>query len=404
MKIAILGYGTVGQGVARVLTENADIIEENAGEKIEVRRILDLREFPNDPFADKVTHDFGDILKDREIGIVVETMGGLEPAGSFTSRLLSSGRSVVTSNKELVASHGAEFLELAAANNANYMFEASVGGGIPIIRTLRDSLVADNITGIEGILNGTTNYMLTAMRDENTDYAAALKKAQELGYAERDPSADVEGWDCCRKIAILTSLVLGKQVDYRDVSTKGITGVETADFKYAAAFGADIKLLGVSKTNSRGTCAFVAPVMVSGKSIFCSVNDVYNAVLFKGNMLGNVTLCGKGAGMLPTASAVVSDVIDETRNYGKHVPVKWSREKAELLDLGTYKSRFFIRALGSADEEGLKARLIFGDIQFADPKDIYGEYGFLTPGMTVEDVAGRCQKLDGYISWMFYEG
>ena len=247
IRIAVLGYGTVGSGVVQVLNTNAKIIAKRAGQEVEVKYVLDLRDFPGDPIQTKVVHDFNLILEDPEVDIVVETMGGTKPAYEFVKKSLLAGKSVCTSNKELVAAYGAELVHIAKSKSVNFLFEASVGGGIPIIRPLNQSLTADKIEQSNGILNGTTNYILTKMANEGSDFADVLKEAQELGYAEKDPTADVEGYDACRKIAILTSLAYGQQVDYEDIYTEGITKITAEDFKYAKAIGAAIKIFGSSK-------------------------------------------------------------------------------------------------------------------------------------------------------------
>ena len=310
MNIAVLGYGTVGSGVVEVLTTNRETITKRAGESIDVKYVLDLRDFPGDPIQEKIVHDYQTILDDPDVKIVVEVMGGVEPAYTFVKKALQAGKSVATSNKELVAKRGAELLAIANEKNVNFLFEASVGGGIPIIRPLNQSLTADEIDEITGILNGTTNYMLTKMDTVGADYDAVLKEAQDKGYAERHPEADVEGYDACRKIAILTSLACGKQVDYEDIHTEGITHITETDFKYAKAMHMGIKLLGTSRREEGGLFALVAPMMVAEDHPLYSVNDVFNAILVKGNALGDVMFYGKGAGKLPTASAVVSDVVD----------------------------------------------------------------------------------------------
>ena len=291
IKIAVLGYGTVGSGVVKVLNTNANIIAKRAGQEVEVKYVLDLRDFPGDP-----VHDFNVILDDPEISIVVETMGGTKPAYEYVKKSLLSGKSVCTSNKELVAAYGAELVHIAKSKSANFLFEASVGGGIPVIRPLNQSLTADKIEQINGILNGTTNYILTKMANDGSDFEDVLKEAQELGYAEKDPTADVEGYDACRKIAILTSLAYGQQVDYQDIYTEGITKITAEDFKYARSMGASIKIFGSSKKVGGRLYAMVAPQMIKSDNPLFAVNDVFNAICVTGNMLGDVMFYGKGAG------------------------------------------------------------------------------------------------------------
>ena len=398
MNIAVLGYGTVGSGVVEVLTTNRETITKRAGEAIDVKYVLDLRDFPGDPIQEKIVHDYQVILDDPEIKIVVEVMGGVEPAYTFVKKALQVGKSVSTSNKELVAKHGAELLALANEKNVNFLFEASVGGGIPIIRPLNQSLTADEIDEITGILTGTTNYMLTKMDTAGADYDTVLKEAQDRGYAERHPEADVEGYDACRKIAILTSLAYGMQVDYEDIHTEGITHITETDFKYAKAMNMGIKLLGTSRREEGGLFALVAPMMIAHDHPLYSVNDVFNAILVKGNALGDVMFYGKGAGKLPTASAVVSDVVDEVKHMGTHIMTIWQPQKLHLVEYTLYKSRFFVRAKNGTED---KARVLFGNIAICHAEGVDGEYGFVTEPMTVGDFEEKKSQLDGFIARIF---
>ena len=311
INIAVLGYGTIGSGVVEVLKTNGESIRKRAGDKINIKYVLDIREFPGDPIMEILVHDVNIILNDPEVKIVVEVMGGIEPAYSFVKEALLKGKSVVTSNKELVAKHGAELLDIAKERELNFLFEASVGGGIPIIRPLNQSLTADEIVEITGILNGTTNYILTKMSDEGMNFDEALKDAQALGYAERDPSADVEGYDACRKIAILSSLAYGMQVDFEDIYTEGIAGITDVDIKYAKKLDARIKLFATSiREDDKNVYAMVAPMMIRANHPLYSVGDVFNGIYVRGNVIGDVMFYGSGAGKLPTASAVVADVVD----------------------------------------------------------------------------------------------
>lgn len=398
MNIAVLGYGTVGSGVVEVLTTNRETITKRAGEAIDVKYVLDLRDFPGDPIQEKIVHDYQVILDDPEVKIIVEVMGGVEPAYTFVKKALQAGKSVSTSNKELVAKHGAELLALANEKNVNFLFEASVGGGIPIIRPLNQSLTADEIDEITGILNGTTNYMLTKMDTAGADYDTVLKEAQDRGYAERHPEADVEGYDACRKIAILTSLAYGMQVDYEDIHTEGITHITETDFKYAKTMNMGIKLLGTSRREEGGVFALVAPMMIAHDHPLYSVNDVFNAILVKGNALGDVMFYGKGAGKLPTASAVVSDVVDEVKHMGTHIMTIWQPQKLHLVEYILYKSRFFVRAKNGTED---KARALFGDIAICHAEGVDGEYGFVTEPMTVGDFEEKKSQLDGFIARIF---
>ncbi len=394
---AILGYGTVGSGVAHVLEENRDMINKKAGEAISVRYILDLRDFPGDPNEDKVVHDFDIILHDPEVSVICETMGGLEPAYTFSRKALLAGKSVCTSNKELVAAHGPELLQLARENNCNYLFEASVGGGIPIIRPMNYSLTAEKIDGITGILNGTTNYILTKMKREGADFATVLKEAQEKGYAEKNPEADVEGHDACRKIAILSSLMLGKTVHYEDIYTEGITQITVEDFRYAKELERTVKLLAISKLTDEGCFVMVAPFLISNTNPLHGIHDVYNAVFVHSNMLGDSMYYGKGAGKLPTASAVVSDVVDCARHQGKTVMCFWDAEEVKPIDYRTVVRRFFVRA-DSRELEETKAREVFGEIAVIRLADKPQEYGFVTPPMAEQAFAERRDGLKGILS------
>ena len=394
---AILGYGTVGSGVAHVLEENRDMINKKAGEAISVRYILDLRDFPGDPNEDKVVHDFDIILHDPEVSVICETMGGLEPAYTFSRKALLAGKSVCTSNKELVAAHGPELLQLARENNCNYLFEASGGGGIPIIRPMNYSLTAEKIDGITGILNGTTNYILTKMKREGADFATVLKEAQEKGYAEKNPEADVEGHDACRKIAILSSLMLGKTVHYEDIYTEGITQITVEDFRYAKELERTVKLLAISKLTDEGCFVMVAPFLISNTNPLHGIHDVYNAVFVHSNMLGDSMYYGKGAGKLPTASAVVSDVVDCARHQGKTVMCFWDAEEVKPIDYRTVVRRFFVRA-DSRELEETKAREVFGEIAVIRLADKPQEYGFVTPPMAEQAFAERRDGLKGILS------
>ena len=351
IKVAVLGYGTVGGGVVEVIERNKELINRKATQELEIKYILDLRDFPGDPYEAKIVHDFNIILEDDEVNIICETMGGVGAAYSFTKSALERGKSVCTSNKELVAKHGPELLEIAREHQCNYLFEASVGGGIPIIRPLNYSLTAERIESITGILNGTTNYILTKMEREGADFSDVLKEAQEKGYAERNPEADVEGYDACRKIAILSSLMTGKNVDSEKIYTEGITKITSADFLYAKECGYTIKLLAKSEmAGDDEVLAMVAPFMVPKEHPIAMVNGVFNAVFVTGNMLGDSMYYGKGAGKLPTASAVVSDVIDCARHQGKVITCFWDREDIKLADPANMERCFFLRGAEYAKE------------------------------------------------------
>lgn len=394
MNVAILGYGTVGSGVYDVLTKNAGIISGRTGFELNVKYVLDLREFPGNPVEKILVHDFKQVIEDDAVDIVVEVMGGIHPAYDFTKEALLRGKSVCTSNKELVAKHGAELLEIAKSNDCNYLFEASVGGGIPIIRQLIRSITADDIERIDGILNGTTNYMMTKMKLDGLQFDEVLKRAQDKGYAERNPAADIEGHDACRKIAILTSLAYGKQVDYEDIHTEGITKISDIDVEYANRLGRAIKLLGSSeKTDDGKVYAIVAPKMVKESNPLFMVSGVFNAILIEGNMLGEVMCYGKGAGKLPTASAVVSDVIDAAKHQGKNIPIIWSREKLTLGSFSDMKHAFFVRIPAYKKNDALD-RLPVNTL-LEDVKA--GEIGIVTEIMTEEEFEKASAEL-GVIS------
>ena len=394
IKIAVLGYGTVGSGVVKVLNTNAGVIAKRAGQEVGVKYVLDLRDFPDDPVQSKVVHDFNVIVEDPEIDIVVETMGGTKPAYEFVKRSLQSGKSVCTSNKELVAAYGAELVHIAKSKNVNFLFEASVGGGIPIIRPLNQSLTADRIEQINGILNGTTNYILTKMANEGSDFEDVLIQAQELGYAEKDPTADVEGYDACRKIAILTSLAYGQQVDYEDIYTEGITKITAEDFVYAKKMGAAIKIFGSSRKVGGKLYAMVAPQMIKSDNPLFAVNDVFNAICVTGNMLGDVMFYGKGAGKEATASAVVSDVVDAVKHMNVNVMTIWDDEKQIVSPMDEMENRFFVR-IGA--EEKQKAADTFENLEFIEA-GIDGEIGFVTEKMTEKAFNDAMEGFDSFIS------
>lgn len=392
INVAVLGYGTVGSGVVEVIERNRARLCGNAGEEMHVKYILDLRDFPGDPYEGKVVHDFDIILDDGEVSVVCEVMGGTGPAYQFTKQALAAGKSVCTSNKELVAKHGPELLALAAENGCNYLFEASVGGGIPIIRTLNNALTADVIEEIVGILNGTTNYMLTRIQeDPEADYHQVLKQAQELGYAERNPEADVEGHDACRKIAILSSLMTGRNVDSKKVYTEGITRISGEDFEYSRQEDMTIKLLALGRMQEDGSVlAMVAPFMIPGNHPLATVNDVFNGVLVTGNMLGQAMFYGRGAGKLPTASAVVADVVDCVRNPGRTLPCTWEREDACLTGVERIRRRFFVRARAAARQALEQA--IPGGVGYT-LRDGGDSFGYFTPVLEEKEFEEKCTGL-----------
>jgi homoserine dehydrogenase len=397
-KVAVLGYGTVGSGVVDVLDINAAEVEKSAGEKIEVKYILDLRDFPGDKHETQVVHDINIILDDPEIEVICETMGGLEPAFSFEKSALERGKSVCTSNKELVAVHGPELVELAKKNGASYLFEASVGGGIPLLRTINDSLKHEKIDSITGILNGTTNYILTKMDKEGVGFATVLKAAQDKGYAEKNPEADVEGYDACRKIAILSSLMSGKHVNYEDIYTEGISKIGIEDFAYARTLGMAIKLLGMCKKNENGFFTIVAPFLIPYENPLANVNGVFNAINVHGNMVGDVMFYGRGAGKNATASAVVADVIDIIKHKGRHIEVNMKAEKATLSAKDNAVRKFFVRVPAECKEQAFE---VFGQgITEVTSDKVYGEFAFITDDISEKDFDEKLWKFDsvkGYI-------
>ncbi|MDY4126796.1 MAG: homoserine dehydrogenase [Lachnospiraceae bacterium] len=391
IKVAVLGYGTVGSGVVQVLQDNADVIRARVGEDIEVKYILDLRDFPGDKNEGLVVHDFNIILDDPEVNIVCETMGGVHPAYDFSMSALKAGKCVCTSNKELVENHGPELIATARANGCNYLFEAAVGGGIPIIRAVNTSLAQEKIVKIMGILNGTTNYILTKMAKDGVSYETVLKEAQELGYAERNPEADVEGHDAGRKIAILASLMTGKTVKFADISTEGITKINNRDFEYARKMGKSIKLIAVAEYHD-GVACIVAPFMIGADHPLNGVNGVFNAVHVTGNMLGDAMFYGQGAGKLATASAVVADVVDMARNMGRELPCVWDEEKLELADYKKLVKRFFVRAAVKSRGEVLNT---FGSIDEVDLFD--EEFAFITSHMSEHEFDKKIANIKGVI-------
>lgn len=400
VKIAVLGYGTVGSGVVEVLRTNQKVIDERLGEELRVKYVLDLRDFPDDPVQELITHDFEDIVNDEEVRIVVEVMGGIEPACTFVKRSLEAGKSVATSNKALVAKHGAELLRIAKEKNVNFLFEASVGGGIPILRPLHSSLTGDVIEEITGILNGTTNYMMTKMFYEGADYDEVLREAQANGFAERNPEADVEGYDACRKIAILSSIISGKQVDFEDIYCEGITRITAEDMKYAKAMGMTIKLLATCKRDEEKLNAMVAPCLLRAEHPLFAINGVFNSIFVHGNMLGDAMFYGSGAGKLPTASAVVGDIVEEARNLERNLGVMWSSEKLALEDRRDVERRFFVRMKGSREELQDRVASVFGMVQFVRAEGVSGEFGFVTERMPEGSYEEKAGQFDGQILGM----
>lgn len=392
MKVAVMGYGTIGSGVVEILNVNKDVVAKRAGEPLEVKKVLDLRDFAGDPVEKLIVHDYMDIVNDDEISLVVETMGGVEPAYTFVKAMLEAKKHVTTSNKALVADKGAELIRIARENGVNFMFEASVGGGIPIIRPLQSCLTGDVIEEITGIVNGTTNYMMTKMTAEGSEYEDVLKEAQALGYAEKDPTADVEGYDACRKIAILTSLVCGQQVDYNDIPTEGISHITATDIKYANKMGRVIKLLARSQKVGETYSARVAPYLLPKEHPLYNVNDVFNAIFVHGNMLGDGMFYGSGAGKLPTASAVVGDLVAMAKHIDKNIFLEWKEEKLELANPSQQNFRFFVRTKATKEE----VETVFHKVDFVDA-GVDGEIGFVTCEMTQKKYDDKSAELSDVI-------
>ena len=403
MYIAIMGHGVVGSGVAEVISRNNDlIVKRNNLDSLEVKHILDLRDFPELSYSSKFTKNFDDILNDDDVKIVVETMGGLNPAYKFVKACLEKGKSVVTSNKELVAAHGWELLKIAEEKNINFLFEASVGGGIPVIRPISRCMAANEITRIAGILNGTTNFILTKMITENMSLKDALKLAQDNGYAEKDPTNDIEGFDACRKICILASLCFGRHVFPDDIPTEGITKISLADVEYAKNYGKVIKLLGTAlRSPDDKVSAEVSPALIDATGPLANVNDVFNAVLVDGNAVGEVVFYGKGAGKLPTASAVVADVIDCAVSKGTKIGYTWA-EAAEnnLVSSTEMLTRLYVRGFAS-DTEKAKASIkkIFTGAEFISRENAPGdEIAFITPSDIKRKLLADIESIDGFDS------
>ncbi|MCR5628449.1 homoserine dehydrogenase [Eubacterium sp.] len=395
INVAVLGYGTVGSGVVEVINTNNELINKRVGDTVKIKYVLDLRDFPGDVVENILVKDYDVIVNDPEVSIIAEAMGGIDFPYECAKKAIAAGKSYCTSNKELVAKHGPELIKLAKENNVNFLFEASVGGGIPVIRPINESLTPDDIVEVVGILNGTTNYILSKMAKEGLDFDTVLKRAQDLGYAERNPEADVEGYDACRKIAILSSLATGKYVNFEDIKTEGITKITDVDFKYANLLGLSVKLFGRFKNVDGKYFAMVSPVMIDKTHPLYSVEDVKNGILVRGNMVGDVMFYGSGAGKLPTASAVVSDIIEAARAIGRNINIIMSDEKLELSDISEFESRFFVR-VKNADKDAIES--VFGDVEIINLGEIDDEVGFITRSMTEKAFAEAESKFDNVIT------
>lgn len=392
--VAVMGYGTIGSGVVEILERNKETIAKKVGETVSVKYVLDLREFPGTSVEDKIVHDFSIIEKDPEVTMVIETMGGLKPAYPFVKASLEAGKHVATSNKALVAAYGTELLKIAKEHNVNFLFEASVGGGIPVIRPLYTCLAGEEIEEITGILNGTTNYILTKMDKAGETFETALREAQDLGYAERNPEADVEGHDTCRKIAILTAMAAGHEVNYEHIYTEGITKITDVDFAYAESLGTSIKLLGSSRMEKGAAHAFVAPVMIGRDHPLYSVSDVYNGILVKGNMLGTSMFYGSGAGKLPTASAVIADIIEALKNEDQHVELGWDDQGLAISSMDSMSFRYFVRIKGIAAKRLKEVEDVFGKVEGIE-LDHMDEFAFLTEVMSEKEYDRKAKELSG---------
>ena len=398
INIAVLGYGTVGSGVVEVIKTNQEIVNKKSGQDINIKYVLDLREFPGDSVMDILVHDYDIILNDPEVEVIAEVMGGIEPAYTFVKSALEKGKSVCTSNKELVAKHGPELIKIAREHNRNFLFEASVGGGIPIIRPLNECITADDINSITGILNGTTNFILTKMCKEGLEFDTVLKEAQDLGYAERNPSADVDGFDACRKIAILASLAYGKNVDFEDIYTEGITKITDIDFKYANKINHSVKLFGEAKKVNGEIYAYVAPVMIDNSNPLFSVDGVFNGILVNGNVLGDVMFYGSGAGKLPTASAVVSDIVAAVKYLNTSSEIVWSEEKLELADIKKSEKKFFVRVQGNVTDKLEQIENVFGKVEVIEAEGVKDEFAFITEVMSEQKYEDNADKVQGIIT------
>ncbi len=394
--VAIMGYGTVGSGVYEILKTNSKSITRRArGEEINIKRILDIRDFPEHPEKELFTKDFDDILHDDSIEVIVEVMGGLHPAYEFTKALLEAGKSVVTSNKELVATHGTELLEIAVNKNCNYLFEASVGGGIPIIRPMHQCLTANNIQRITGILNGTTNFILNEMIKNGSTFEEALADAQSRGYAERNPAADIEGHDACRKIAILASLASGVFVDYNDIKTEGITNITLDDVRYARSIGGVVKLIGYAEfMEDAKIYSVVCPMIVENTSPLAGVDGVFNAIMVTGDYVGDVMFYGKGAGKLPTASAVVADVIDEVNHLERSKRIQWVKAQENVMaSPDDKKFRYFVRTNRGA----VTVKSLFEGCRFVE-SIVAGEIAFVTAPLSPSERDEKFKELGSVVS------
>lgn len=383
INVAVIGYGVVGSGVVEIIKKNCASISQKAGKEIKVKKVLDIRDFDDTcPDKELLTKNPQDVFGDESISIVIETIGGAKIAYEYTKKALEAGKHVVTSNKELVATHGPELLKLAKKNNINYLFEASVGGGIPIIRPLNRCLAANEIYSIVGILNGTTNYILTQMRRDGKDFGVALKEAQKNGYAEADPTADIEGHDSCRKIAILSSIAYNEFVDYKDINTEGISKLTLTDIKYAESLNSSIKLIAMSEKIGDKIVARVSPALVDKDNPLFNVEDVFNAIVVKGDAIGEAMFYGRGAGKLPTASAVVADVIEIVKHWGSCGGYDWSvGESSNMMDIMDTNTKYLVRLkVENQSEANELVNSLYDNVQWLKPLKVQDkdEVAFVT--------------------------
>ena len=383
IKVGLLGLGTVGTGVYKLIGRRSEEMQQKTGAALEIKKILvhNMKKVRQGVDQNLLTDQWKEIIEDDEIQIVIEVMGGIEPAKTMITEALKAGKNVVSANKDLIAEYGKELYDAAKEGSADFLFEAAVAGGIPIIRPLKQCLEGNQIDEIMGIVNGTTNYILTKMFEDGMDFTEALAKATELGYAEADPTADVEGLDAGRKVAIMATSAFHSQVKFSDVYTEGITKITAADVNYAKEMGNVIKLIGIARNTSNGIEAGVYPMMIDKKHPLATVRDSFNAVFVHGNMLGDAMFYGSGAGKLPTASAVVADIVAVVQNQGRDIMNFWSEEKLTLEDRSKTSKKFLVRIRGN--EDALKERIgnDFGEVRFVEA-GVNGEFGFVTPVMT----------------------
>ena len=405
IKLALLGLGTVGTGVYKLIDMRSDVMEQTIGAQLEIKKILvhNMHKKREGVDPSLLTDDWKEIIEDDEIQIVVEVIGGMEPARTMILEALRAGKHVVSANKDLIAEQGRELLDTAQETGADFLFEAAVAGGIPIIRPLKQCLAANEISEVLGIVNGTTNYILTKMFEDGMEFDDALKKAQELGYAEADPTADVEGLDAGRKVAIMASIAFHSRVVFDDVYTEGISKITAADIAYAKEFDSVIKLLGVARNTPDGIEAGVYPVMLNREHPLASVRNSFNAVFIHGDAVDDAMFYGRGAGEMPTASAVVADVVDAAKHLHRSIMTFWSTKKLELTDISNAKRRFFVRAKGDGQADAIRMAELFGPVELVNA-DLEGEFGFITGKLTEAEYQERAAKTDAIIHMIRVEG